>query len=141
MRNKYSPWGELADLPHITIEWRQMIGKLGEYVHDRSVILLDPRMKRHQRRSVLCHELRHAIAGDEPVECEIAHRRRELRTDRAAARLLIDLHDLGDALALHDGHAGAVAQELDVALDVVWCRINALHPSERHYLARRLSED
>lgn len=141
MRNLYSPWGELAALPHITIEWARMAGRLGEYIHDRQVIRLDPTMLRRQRRCVLAHELRHALAGDEPLVDGIDHRRRELRTDRATARLLIDIHDLGDAMVLQGHHLGAVASELDVSIDALRHRLESLHPAERHALTRRLDSE
>lgn len=112
-------------------------GRLGEYRHHDRLILLDPRMPRRQLRSVLCHELRHHEAADLPTSCPKAFLRQEYLADTRASRLLIDIHDLGDAMVLHDQHRGAVADELRVSLDVVNCRLKHLWKREWEYLRRR----
>lgn len=140
MVNTYSPWGELAALPHITLEWREMVGRVGEYLHRDRLIVLDKRMPRRQMRSVLCHELRHAERAEVGIDCTKARRVQEARADREAARLLIDVRDLGDALVLHGQHVSAVAVELRVSDKMVRTRLSALHPAERGFLRDRLSD-
>lgn len=146
MHNTYSPWAELASLPHLELRReRPAIGRLGEYLHNagrfgRGLIRLHPEMPRRQARSVLCHELRHHEAGDVATVCAQAAVRQELLADITAARLLVDIRDLGDALVLHDQHRSAAAVELRVSDEVVHTRLKRLHPSERHYLIRRMAE-
>lgn len=140
MVNTYSPWGELASLPEITLEWRELTGRLGEYFHRERLIVLDKRMPRRQMRSVLCHELRHAEAAHVGVECAKARRVQEMRVDREAARLLIDVRDLGDALYLNDQHISAAAVDLRVSDKMVRTRLSALHPAERGFLRARLRD-
>lgn len=136
MRNTYSPWAELASLPHLEVRReRPVSGNLGEYLHHKQLILLDPAMPRRQARSVLCHELRHAEAGDIGYSLK-----QEFLADTRAARLLIDHRDLADAMVLHDQHRSAVAVELCVSLDVVQIRLNYLWRREWEYLRRRLSD-
>lgn len=138
--NTYSPWGELAAHPEITLEWRELVGRIGEYVHRDRLIVLDPRMPRRQMRSVLCHELRHAEAAHVGVECEKARRVQEIGVDRAAARLLIDVTDLGEALAFNGRHVTPTAVELRVSDKMLRVRLSSLHPAERGYLRRRLAD-
>lgn len=64
----------------------------------------------------------------------------EKRADAVAARLLVDIYDLADAMVIHARHASAVAVELRVSLDVVHTRVLHLHPAERAYLKRRMAE-
>ena len=136
MRNAYSPWAELAALPHLELRReRPASGTLGQYMHHKSMILLHPDMPRRQARSVLCHELRHAEAGDTGFSL-----RQEFLADTRAARLLVDHRDLADAMVLHDQHRSAVAVELGVSLDVVQTRLKHLWRREWQYLRRRLAD-
>lgn len=136
MHNTYSPWAELASQPHIEVRLeRPSSGTLGEYLHDKQVILLHPDMPRRQARSVLCHELRHAEAGDTGYSL-----RQEFLADTRAARLLVDHRDLADAMVLHDQHRSAVAVELCVSLDVVQTRLKHLWRREWQHLRRRLAD-
>ena len=137
MRNTYSPWAELSQLD-LELVWRPLPPRrLGEYYRDSGLIVLNPAMPRRQARSVLCHELRHHEFGDVGVACSKAEARQELRADKTASRLLIDIHDLGDALVTHDHHQGAAAVELRVSMLMLATRMRHLHPSEVHFLRRR----
>ena len=139
MRNTYSPWEELASLPHIELRREPIAGgRLGEYVHHLSLIRLDPTMPRRQARSVLCHELRHHEYSDQHTFCDQVNRWQEIRADAEAARLLIDVRDLADALLVHQQHLPAVAIALRVSIDMLEVRLKRLHPSERHLITRRL---
>ena len=136
----YSPWADLTARPDITLEWAPLVGRLGEYVHRHRLIRLRRDLPRRVMRSVLAHELRHADAGDVRTSCERVNLRQEQRADREAARLLIDVRDLGEALALHGGHRSAAAVELRVSDHLLGVRLAALHPAERHFLRRRMGE-
>jgi hypothetical protein len=138
--NTYSPWAELSSLPDLTLEWRELAGRAGEYLHVARLIRLDPRAPRRQLRSVLCHELRHAEAADVATTCERVNLRQEQHADQAAARLLIDIYDLGDAMAVHGNHFSAIAVELNVSDAILRVRRDHLHPSEASYLRGRLAD-
>lgn len=146
MQNTYSPWGELASLP--TVELRReppQSGRLGEYIlgggrYGGGLIRLEPSMPRRQMRSVLCHELRHHEFMDTGSLCGKTVLKQERRADGVAARMLVDIYDLADAMVIHARHASAVAVELRVSVDVVQTRVARLHPAERAYLHRRLAE-
>lgn len=140
MLNTYSPWDELAAREDIELAWKQMCGRVGEYQHHLRRITLDPRMPKRQVRSVLCHELRHAEAGDVHTACERANVRQEQAADRRAARLMIDARDLARAMIVHDCHHSAVAVELRVSDRLLAVRLEHLHPSERHWISSQLCD-
>lgn len=141
MRNTYSPWAELTSLSHLELRREPPArGRLGEYLHHLNLIRLHPDLPRRQARAVLCHELRHHEFSDVGTLCGKTKAFQERRADGAAARLLVDIRDLADAMVIHERHASAVAVELRVSLDVVQTRVDRLHPSERAYLKRRLAE-
>lgn len=96
---------------------------------------MDPQLLQAERRSALTHELVHIDRGRFPAW---ATGREERHVDAAAARYLIDIRDLGEALAWSsDPHE--VADELWVDVPTLEARLGHLHPSERHYLRRRLA--
>lgn len=140
MINQYSPWAELASLPHLKL-LREPPGDglLGDYDDRSGVIRLDPRMPRRQARSVLCHEIRHHEAADVATDCVRTTLRQEFLADTRAARLLVDCRDLADAMIIHDQVQSAVSVELGVSLDVVQVRLKHLWRLEWDYLRRRLA--
>lgn len=136
MRNTYSPWAELASLPHLEVRREQPHnGHLGEYLHHLNLIRLHPAMPRRQARSVLCHELQHHHAGDVGQTL-----RQEFLADTRSSRLLVDHRDLADAMVLHDQHRSSVAVELGVSEDVVHVRLKHLWRREWEHLRRRLAD-
>jgi Zn-dependent peptidase ImmA (M78 family) len=138
MLNTYSPWDELAARAEIELCWREMHDRVGQYEHGLRRITLDPRMPKRQRRSVLCHELRHAEAGDTHTVCDRANLRQEQAADRRAAFMMIDARDLARALVLHDCHHSAVAVELHVSDHLLDVRLSHLHPVESHWISGQL---
>lgn len=141
MRNEYSPWQELASLPHLELRWESIgFGRVGEYIHHLSLIRLDPEMPRRQARSVLCHELRHAEFSDLGTTCASLARWQEVRADANAARLLVDINDLADVLYVHNSDLRAAAIALRVSVSILDVRLKRLHPAERGLLRRRLED-
>lgn len=139
MMNTYSPWDELAAHGDaLDLHWQPLRGRGGQYQHHLRRITLDPRMPRRQIRAVLCHELRHAEAGDEHTACDRTNLRQEQVADQRAARLLIDVRDMARAMVVHDCHHSAVAVELRVSDRLLGVRLDHLHPSERHWINSQL---
>ena len=137
MHNTYSPWRDLASRAHLELVWNQMgDGLLGLYDHLRQRITLDPRMPRRQMRSVLAHELVHAEHADHRTECQRINLRQEQLADRKAARRLIDIRDLGEAMIACDNHLSAVAVELRVSDSMLRVRRDHLTRTELLYLRR-----
>lgn len=141
---RYHPWRHLGRLAHINIRWTrdddELDGALAWFYVDRDEIVMDSRQTQVQRRSTLAHELVHAERRDEPCGSLLLDERQESVVSRIAARRLIPIRPLGEALAW--------AHCLEEAADELWVdpstlrtRLEHLHPAERAYLRRRLSEE
>lgn len=142
--SRYHPWRHLARLAHVTLHWshddRELDGALGWYYPENDVIVLDRRQTQAERRSTLAHELVHAERRDGPCGCAVLDARMESQVARLAARRLIGIRPLGEALAWAVDLEEA-AEELWVDVATLEVRLAHLHPSERAYLRRRLQHE
>lgn len=100
----------------------------GVYLHHRRLILIRRGLRPWTYRSVLAHELGHAVYGDD----EHNNLRMERRADQWAAEILISECEYAAAEAIHGPNIGAIAYELGVTPELieVWqhmhqARINA----------------
>lgn len=99
--HRYHPWRALRGLPHITLRWSAAVAR-GRV--DGHTITLHPLLTQAERRSTLAHELVHLERGPAPPHLTA---REELLVEEIAARRLVDLDDLADAIVWHDGlHRG-----------------------------------
>lgn len=126
----FHPWRTLSRLSDVELRWARPEGLLGFWCNRTRTITLHADQNQAERRCTLTHELLHAERGD--TTCD-------WRTHRDAARLLIDLDRLGEALAFYGDDLTQLAEELWVDEDTLRTRLQHLHPSERGYLLRRLS--
>lgn len=127
----FHPWRAIRAREDVTVEWQRRDGLLGTWCERSRRMVLHPDQNQAERRCTAAHELLHAERGD--TTCD-------WRTHRDAARLLVDLRALGDALVVYgEEDLTRVAEELWVDLDTLSARLQYLHPSERGYLRRRLS--
>lgn len=130
----YHPWRARRELTEWTLVWAPLVGRVGRTTWHDKTITLDPDQDQAQRRSTLAHELVHVERG--PVGDPYWHREERL-VDQIAARRLIGIRELGEALAWAHNVTEA-ADELWVDEDLLWVRLRHLHPAETHYLRRRL---
>lgn len=132
----YHPWRQLRSLSAWTLLWSPpRSGARGECHWPTQTITLDPRLLQAERRSVLAHELEHVDRGPMPGW---AREREEEAVNALAARKLIGIRELGEALAWSlDPHE--VAEELWVDVPTLQARLRHLHPAERHHLEHRLN--
>lgn len=136
----YNPWRTLARLPHVTLGITRLPAGRGWWLPSEQAIVLDDRLGQAERRSVLEHELQHAIAGDERCDGPDGPRlelRQERRADDRAARALIDLHVLADTLAWALGPE-EVAEALHVTEHMVRVRVRGLTDQEKQHIDSRL---
>lgn len=145
---RYSPWADLRERPHICCDAHtfELPHGGGWWLPDVLGIVLDRRMTRVERRCALAHELRHVDHGDE----QVAHigpdgprlaRRQEARADREAARRLVTITDLVDALLAHPQDGALAAEQLDVTEHVLRIRLVNLEPAEAGQLRDALEEE
>lgn len=128
------PWRTLGSLPEITLEWHDG-GDAGWYDFETQTISIRRGMSQAERRSTLRHELEHHFRGPFLERLLV---REEEACEYAAARDLIDIRKLGEALAWTQD-LDEVADELWVDPELVMIRTRRLHMSERAYLKRRLA--
>lgn len=108
----------LTDLTHqagIRVEYARLRdGRDGESHVERKLIRLRPGMAARLHRCVLAHELGHHALQHRPTPFGPAHAKQERAAEEWGARILIRLDDYRHVEELHNGHAGAMARELDV---------------------------
>lgn len=127
------PWRQLRAMAEVTLAWHEG-GPRGRFDHDTLTLSLRLGMTQAERRSTVRHELEHVHRG----RVWAAWREREeAACELAAARDLIDVERLGEALAWTQD-AGEVADELWVDVGLLEMRMRHLHPAERAYLRERL---
>lgn len=139
---RYSPWRHLRALHDIDLTFTDDDALLDDadarYYATVDRILMDKRLERQvERRCVLVHEVGHAIRRDLPCGDERLDERQEAAVEQWAARQLIELPALADALRWSDDRE-EVADELWVTPELLDVRIRHLHPSERAWLANSL---
>jgi len=137
--NEYSPWGTVARLQDVLVVFDDLPSGRGWWVPDERVLLLDRRMCRRQMRCTLAHELEHMVRGDECVAdvSGVLHVRQEIAASTAAARRLIPLGRLVEAL-LWSQDERELAEELDVDEETVRMRLLTLTPGEHSIIDERL---
>jgi len=137
----WSPWAELRRHPDIWVHRCRLTEALGWWCPDERVILVDDRLDDRATRCVVAHELAHAVlghrGGPQLGDHEWFARRLEADADRWAARRLVSVEALGDALAEHPDDEEAAAAQLSVTAEVLRVRLAALEPAERQHLRRR----
>lgn len=139
MTGDFNPWRRLRAMVDWTLHWHDPAedGRMGVTRHSARSISLRADLTWEQRRCTVLHECLHAEHG--PV-LSTHYARHELQVRRETARLLLpDVRTIGDALAWALSNEEA-AEELHVDIGVLRDRLRWLHPSERHYLTRRLEE-
>lgn len=128
-------------MAHINLRWtdddEELDGANAWYYWSRDEIVMDSRLNQRERRSVLGHEIAHAIHRDRPSGVEVIDLIQEVHADRWASRRLIEIRALGEALAWSQ-NLDEVAEEMWVTRDLLDTRLQHLHPAERAYLLRRL---
>lgn len=135
----YDPGDDLAArYPEWVWRRRDLRGIPEVLCPQRRVILTDRRLSRVESRCTLAHAVAHLDLGHVAVFDGVVERQEEADADKLAARRLLHIEDLADAVV-----EGRPARDLAEALKVTECvlhlRERHMHPAERGYLRRRLS--
>ncbi|MGE2714226.1 ImmA/IrrE family metallo-endopeptidase [Mycolicibacterium litorale] len=136
---KYDPWGDLSQRTYLSVEFIDMpTGRRG--CIRGNVILIDQHQLQVERRCTVAHELVHDERRVFPAVPAL-RAREEALVERTAARRLIALPDLVDALrACSSRHAHDLADHLWVDLPMLEARMNALDPVEIAELEHHLED-
>lgn len=138
----YSPWSDVAARhPHVQVERCDIAPVRGAWVAEVAVILLDRALGRVERAATLAHEIAHIDLRHH--EHTPPHQwfavRLEAEADRLAARrLLDDVDEVAEAMALHPHDLAAAADDLDVTVDVLLRRLGLLTRAEQAIVVDRL---
>lgn len=109
----------LAEHLQVSIVEDTLSGALcGWFDENERCVHVDERLSYRQRRCVLAHELWHAFFHHEST-VHVYAVKDELRVRRLTARLLISVNDYKMAEFMYEGEPFAMAQELDVTLQVL----------------------
>jgi hypothetical protein len=127
----------LLSMPWLSVV-RASMTQQARYYPEHQAILVRHGLRGPRYTSTVTHEALHAQRGDAPCASPVSEAQQEERTNRDAARLLIEIHDLGEIAAQYPDDAHRIADELGVDYDTLACRMKHLHPAERGYLKRRL---
>lgn len=137
---RYSPWRELRRYPDVVVHRAELDGPHAVWCPRERVIVIDARLTRVQARCALAHELEHIASGDRAVRGTGGARytaRQERRADEAAARRLISLDDLADALSWALG-SDELGEALHVTDHMAFVRCATLTGDEKALIEDRL---
>lgn len=139
------PFRWLNEHRHLTLQYVDCgPSTAGLYWSDLDVIQIHDRLGQAERRSTLAHERAHVLLGHTACVDRFAAVEQERDAEIHAARYLIEMWQLGPALAwviARDPSDRAsleheLAEELWVDVPLMRTRLAHLHPAERQYLAR-----
>lgn len=105
---------DIANALGVRVTHVSLRGRDGEYRHDLKRIRLQEGMTLRMERSILAHELGHAVFGDVPSKFGPVNAKQERRADEWAALRLITPDAYRAAEANWDGHISAMAYDLCV---------------------------
>lgn len=137
----WHPWKRARENhPDVVIDCtRELPGDLAGLTDGRTIWLCRT-LSQVQRRCVLTHELVHLERGIVPVESAL-HEREETIVDEIAARRLISLESLIDALRWTRGRPNReAAWELWTDIDTLTTRVQTLTDCERRIIDEALRE-
>jgi Zn-dependent peptidase ImmA (M78 family) len=138
-RRIYHPWRHLDGLG-LDVAYANLGDEAGCWDPDTSLIWIDKQLTQAQRRSTLAHELVHAENDHEPCCSPWHERKQERAVEQEAARRLIDLDDLMDALAWCTS-LGEVAEELQVDRSILDARIDTLDAEDQAVIHLRFIDE
>lgn len=135
----YCPWADAGRrLPDIHIAVRNIAPARGAVFPDYRVILIDQRLNKVEGRCVLAHEVAHLDLGHQPTGIAYFDTRQENEASTHAARRLIGIQALANALAWCRDER-ELAAELDVDVNTVMVRKATLTPDEIRVIEDRIA--
>lgn len=138
MSHLHHPWRLFRTLTDWTLRWDWLPDDVwGQTCHVTRTVTLHVALSQAERRCTIQHEMEHIHRGPIPAGREDWE---EAIVDRRTARAMLpDVREVGDALAWSPNLIVA-SNELWVDEFILEERLRSLHPSEKHFLRRRLQE-
>lgn len=136
------PYEWLAKSPQVTLEITRLPDdEMGCWVPELDRILLDDRLSQTERRCTLVHEMVHRLHGDDPdLPPDLAHIQEEA-CKAQAARLLIPMPALVDAVLWSwEQREDEMAEQLWVDVDTLRDRVKHLTYDERKFLLNKIRD-
>ncbi|MGD7788175.1 hypothetical protein ACQCX2_07605 [Propionibacteriaceae bacterium Y1700] len=134
----YEPGKDAAErYPDWVIRHRDLRGIPEVMCLERKVILIDAAQGWPAKRSGLAHAVAHLDCGHVVIGGHLGSRQ-EVEAESLAARRLITVPDLADAIRWCGQRWPSVARHLAVDERILATRLDKLHPSERAQLSREL---
>lgn len=136
---RYDPWGELNRRKYLQVEFVNAdTGRRGVIRGD--VVMICRKQLQVERRCTIAHELVHDERRVHPSNATLREKE-EVAVERIAARRLIELPELVDALrACTSRFATALADHLWVDVPMLQARMDNLDPVEVAELERQLED-
>lgn len=136
----YDPFRELEHkLPDVFLCTLRLPAGKAWWLEADQAIVLDDRLDSTGRRCALAHEIEHVRAGDSAVVHVWFATKQEARAHRRAARKLVRIEDLVDALRVTRDET-ELAAILDVDVEVLRLRLDRITEREQDLVERRLEE-
>lgn len=110
---------DIADALGVRVKHVALNRRDGEYLHGKKLIRLQEGMTIRHERSILAHEIAHAVFADVPSKFGPVNAKQERRADEWAALRLITPDEYRVAEERWDGHVGAMAYDLGVIARLV----------------------
>lgn len=132
---RYHPWRAIRARSDVKVRWEPRAGILGGWCARTRTLIFHPDQTQAERRCTAAHELVHIEHGH-VGECD---ERTDQLVHREAARRLIPIRDLADAVLFYEDDLDGMAEHLWVDHDTLKTRLDHLHPAERGLLKRALA--
>lgn len=143
--DRYDPWADADQRPDLNYLLDDALPR-GDawWLPWLKLIVIRRSLPAVVKRCVLAHELVHVDHDDKQVshvgpDGPRLARRQEHRADQEAAKRLLELRDMAAAMLAHPHSPRAVADELDVTLEVLQRRLHHLRRAEIAWLRAELA--
>lgn len=139
---RHSPWRDAAERhPDVKIGLAKIAPLRGAWIVEENVIVIDVDLDQANCNAVLAHELAHIDLEHHAYQAPakwFAIRWEHEADDLAAARLLDNVDEIAEAMALHPQSIDMASDYLEVPPDVLWRRLMHLTNTEKTLIVERL---
>lgn len=140
--SRHSPWRDAAERhPDVKIGLAKIAPLRGAWITTENVIVLDVDLDQANCNATLAHELAHIDLKHHTHQAPakwFAIRWEREADDLACDRLLDNVDEIAEAMALHPQNLDMASDYLEVPSDVLWRRLTRLTNAEKLLIVERL---